>query len=129
MAKSKSRTTRWNDATGEARTALDTINDVLQMPDEDRDAGMIDGVNQQLSDLSEAFATLLDLQQEYSDWLDNMPEGLQQSATADKLQAIVDLSLEPDIPQEWDEDLDLSDAESCLDEAESADLPLGFGRD
>ena len=132
MAKPKrqSRADRWNSATDKARSALDTINDILQMPEDDRDAGMIEGVNQELSNLSEAFTDLYDLQQEYQDWYDNMPEALQaNSPTADKLQAIIDLSLEPDIPSEWDEDLDLSDAESCLDEAEGADLPLGFGRD
>ena len=129
MAKSKSRSARWNDATGEARSALDSINDIMAMPDEERDETTKPEVDRHLESLTEAVANLLDLQQEYSDWLDNMPEGLQQSATADKLQAIVDLSLEPDIPTEWDDDMDLSDAESCLDEAESADLPLGFGRD
>jgi hypothetical protein len=61
---------------------------------------------------------LLELQEirdEYQDWLDNLPENLQSSAVADKLLAIV----EPDIDSAVD----------TVQEAQSADLPLGFGRD
>lgn len=58
---------------------------------------------------------LVDLQDEYQSWLDNLPEGLQSSAVADKLQAVVDL--------------DLQGAKDTADEAEGADLPLGWGKD
>jgi len=58
---------------------------------------------------------LVDLQEEYQNWLDNLPEGLQSSAVADKLQAVVDM--------------DLQGAMDTVQEAEGADLPLGWGKD
>lgn len=63
----------------------------------------------------DAIETLKELQGEYRDWLDNLPEGLQSSPTADLLQGIADL--------------DLDSAESAISEAEGVDLPRGFGRD
>ena len=48
------------------------------------------------------------LQEEYRDWLDNLPPNLESSALADKLQTIVDLDLE---------------------ELQAVDLPRGYGRD
>ena len=56
----------------------------------------------------EAVETLRALQAEYQEWLDNLPENLQDGALADKLQAVCELD---------------------LDELENVDLPLGFGRD
>lgn len=58
---------------------------------------------------------LLDLQQEYSDWKDNLPENLQNSPVGEKLEAVCDLMIE--------------DAKSTIDEAEGIDLPRGFGKD
>src|SRR6516164_8391708 len=55
-----------------------------------------------------ATAILLRLQEEYRDWLDNLPPNLESSALADKLQTIVDLDLE---------------------ELQAVDLPRGYGRD
>ena len=55
-----------------------------------------------------ATATLVRLQEEYRDWLDNLPPNLESSALADKLQTIVDLDLE---------------------ELQAVDLPRGYGRD
>jgi hypothetical protein len=52
--------------------------------------------------------TLLRLQEEYRDWLDNLPPNLESSALADKLQTIVDLD---------------------LDELQAVELPRGYGRD
>jgi hypothetical protein len=43
----------------------------------------------------DAVGTLLALQAEYADWLAALPDGLQDSATADALEAIVDLDLTP----------------------------------
>jgi hypothetical protein len=57
---------------------------------------------------ADAVATLRELQGEYQDWLDNLPESQQDTPLADKLQAVCDLD---------------------LDELESVDLPLGVGRD
>lgn len=53
-------------------------------------------------------ATLVDLQVEYVAWLEALPANLQDSATADALQAICDLD---------------------LGELQAIDPPRGFGRD
>jgi hypothetical protein len=55
-----------------------------------------------------AVAELRELQEEYQSWLDNLPENLQASALAEKLEAITGID---------------------LSELENADFPLGFGRD
>jgi hypothetical protein len=52
--------------------------------------------------------TLVDLQEEYRLWLDNLPTGLDGSRLAEKLQAITELD---------------------LDELRALDLPRGYGRD
>lgn len=90
-----SRTSRWNDAAADARTALDS--------------------------LSAALGELNEVRAEYEDWRDNLPENLQQSALGEKLNAVVDLDLDPGSL--------LGDAETAIGDAEGADLPLGFGRD
>ena len=56
----------------------------------------------------DAVRTLLDLQDEYQAWLDNLPDGLAESATAHRLQAICTLDLA---------------------ELETVEPPRGFGRD
>ncbi len=53
-------------------------------------------------------AALVDLQQEYRIWLDNLPHSLEGSSLADKLQTIVELDLQ---------------------ELQAIDPPLGYGRD
>jgi hypothetical protein len=53
-------------------------------------------------------AALLDLQEEYCAWLDNLPQNLESSKLADKLQTIVVLDLE---------------------ELQAIDPPRGYGRD
>jgi hypothetical protein len=55
-----------------------------------------------------AVQELLALQEEYQEWLDNLPESLEGTALAEKLQAVCELDLE-----------EIADIE----------LPLGFGRD
>jgi ferric-dicitrate binding protein FerR (iron transport regulator) len=55
-----------------------------------------------------AVATLVALQAQYAAWLDALPEALRDGATAEALQAIVDLD---------------------LDELVSIEPPRGFGRD
>lgn len=67
------------------------------------------------SDAIDALSRLVDLQSEYQDWLDNLPENLADSPVGEKLQAVCDL--------------DLSGAQSTVEEAEGLDLPQGFGRD
>jgi len=55
-----------------------------------------------------AVAVLITLQDEYRTWLDNLPENLEGSRLADKLQAITELDLE---------------------ELQAVDPPRGYGRD
>lgn len=63
----------------------------------------------------DALQELEEMRSDYGDKFDNMNEGLQASAYGQKCQAM--------------QDLDLQSAIDALDEAESTDLPLGFGRD
>ena len=52
--------------------------------------------------------SLLDLQEEYQAWLDNLPDAFQESVLAQKLEAICELD---------------------LDELASVEPPRGYGRD
>lgn len=65
--------------------------------------------------LREALDSLREVQGEYQEWRDNLPENLSTSALAEKLDAVCEL--------------DLDSVEQAVDEAEGLDLPKGFGRD
>lgn len=107
MAKQKSRPVRWNEAVGEAR---DAYNSIMAAADE----------------LQAALSELGDLRAEYEEWRENLSENLESSPVAEKLDAILELDFENvqnDPLDNW------NDVESILDEAEGAELPLGFGRD
>jgi hypothetical protein len=67
------------------------------------------------ADAGEALQTLIELQEEYQNWLDNLPENFQGGALAEKLQTVCDL--------------DLQSALDTANEAENTDLPRGFGKD
>lgn len=56
----------------------------------------------------DAVAVLLTLQADYAAWADNLPDGLRDTATAEALQAIVDLD---------------------LDDLATIEPPRGYGRD
>jgi len=71
------------------------------------------------NELEAAMNDLLEVQQEYQDWKDNLPENLQQSALGEKLDAVCDLQLDP-----ADHEI-----QNVIDEAANIDLPQGFGRD
>lgn len=62
-----------------------------------------------------ALQELVDLQAEYQEWLDGLPENLQAGSLADKLNEVTGL--------------DLESALNAVQEASGTDLPLGFGRD
>jgi hypothetical protein len=64
---------------------------------------------------TDALQELIDIQDEYRDWAENLPENLQSGMLADKLQAVTDI--------------DFNSIIEMVGEAEAADLPLGFGRD
>jgi hypothetical protein len=107
MAKQQSRTARWGNCVQEARDQFQQVQDAS-------------------TDLANALEELHNVQQEYQDWLDNLPENLANSALGEKLQAVCDIdieSLKDDPLSDW------PSLEGTLDEAEGADLPQGFGRD
>lgn len=63
----------------------------------------------------EGLEELVDLQQEYQEWYDNMPENTKEGGAGPKLEEITQL--------------DLEGAKSTVEEAEGVELPRGFGRD
>lgn len=71
-------------------------------------------------ELEAGLSDLADLQNEYEEWLSNLPENLQNSGPlAEKLQAIVDLDINGV----------LDGVQDLMQEAEGMDLPRGFGKD
>jgi len=107
MPKQESRTARWGNAVQEAREQFQQVQDAS-------------------SGLADALEAVYDVQQEYQDWLDNLPENLQSSALGEKLDAVCNIDIESikdDPLSDWPA------LESLLDEADGADLPQGFGRD
>ena len=112
----KSRPARWAEACAQAREALDRA-----------EAARVD-LDAAKGEVESAFEALRDLQSEYEDWQSGLAEVSQGTAMADKLDMVVALDLEPDLDG-LDVNIDLSEIESALDEAEGADLPLGFGKD
>lgn len=105
MARGRSRPQRWAAAVGRAQAALSAIDSAY-------------------GELEEALGGLREIQEEYSEWRDGLPENLSASVLGEKLEAICDLDIADD-PRE----ISYSDLEELVDEAESIDLPLGFGRD
>jgi chromosome segregation ATPase len=101
MAKQRSRPQRWADAVSEAREAVTELEAAKEK-------------------LSTALEALKEVQQEYQDWLDSMSDNLRSGPTGDKLEAVCEIDLESD---------DVDSMIKAVDDAESAELPLGFGRD
>jgi hypothetical protein len=62
-----------------------------------------------------ALSDLCEVQQEYQDWYDALNDSAQSSPMGEKLDAIINL--------------DLNGAKDTAEEAESAELPMGFGKD
>ena len=84
----------------------------------------IDNVTAALAELQSSIDDINDIKGEYEDWQANLPEGLDQSPTADLLGAVVDLDLDIEVT-----DMAISEVEAIIEEAEGVDLPRGFGRD
>lgn len=78
--------------------------------------------NQHLAELREALEELQEVHQEYVDWKDNMSENLQSTPVYEKLEAVTEIDVEGAVSY-------CDDIEGVLNEADGADLPLGFGRD
>ena len=74
------------------------------------------------ADLRSALEDLYELQQEYQGWRDNLPENLESSPIAEKLDTICEIDIESQVAV-------MDDIESVISEFGDADLPLGFGRD
>jgi len=64
---------------------------------------------------NEGISALVELVSEYQDWRDNLPENLDDSPVAEKLDSVIDLGVD--------------ELETIINECAEADLPLGFGRD
>jgi hypothetical protein len=73
-------------------------------------------------ELEEALSDLVDLQSEYEEWADNLPDGLRDSPVAEKLEAVVSLDLEGACSS-------AAEIQGIANEAEDVELPRGFGRD
>ena len=103
----KSRPQRWADAVSKAEAA-------------------IAGLRSAADSVVDALGELRDMQEEYSEWKDNLPDNLQSSPVADKLDEIANLDIESVIDSMSSI---ADDAENIIGEAEGIDLPRGFGRD
>lgn len=99
--KSNSRPARWADACGQILAVKSKIEDMQ-------------------SELESAIEDLKGVQEEYQEWMDNLPENLQSTALYEKLSEVCNLDL--------DVELDFSVLD-VFDEADAIDLPRGFGRD
>ena len=133
MARKQSRGDRWQSAVAEAREALDAF-DGVRMEVTDDIQTVLDEAESKMQDardaLDEAYQHIRDVQEEYQEWYDNMPEGLQDGATGEKLQMITEIDLELDMDAlalpEVEIEIDLSEIEQQLDEAENVRPPTGI---
>lgn len=121
-----------NETDAEKEHRLDAIKSKegdISIIEEDREEARdrLDTVESEISDaISEyngAMCEVADVKAEYEEWKDNLPENLQSSNLADKLETICSIETEEVDGESVDE------FESPLDEIENADFPLGFGRD
>lgn len=105
MARQPSRPKRWAAAVTDALSILEEIEDARAR-------------------LEAALSDLDGVREEYAEWRDNIPENLQGSPLYEKLDAVADLDF-----SELLESLDVDTVRGTLEEADGAELPLGFGRD
>jgi hypothetical protein len=105
--KQKSRPTRWSEAASAALGTLEEMNTLV-------------------NELISALDDLKEIQEEYEEWKENLPESLQSSPVAEKLDAICELDIES-IGQAVADAID--EAKGQVEEVEGIDLPQGFGRD
>ena len=129
--KTRSRTERWSTAIAEAQEALEKArSEVARLNDEI--ANLVGELEGPLNELDSALDNLRDVQSEYSDWYDNMPDGLREGATGEKLAAITEIDFDSSSFIDHDEiefEVDLDTITDALSDAEGAELPVGFGRD
>ena len=132
MAKvSNSRAARWQRAIDSAREDLEKAQQ-KKHEIEGAIGKLVDELNESIAPLRDSMQELIDIQGEFQEWYDNLPESLQgNSPVSEKLEAVIEFDFEFDIEdvEEPEIEVDLDDIEQMLDEAEDADLPRGFGRD
>ena len=107
MKKGNSRPARWAAAVEKAQTELSALQSAVEA-------------------FESACEDLDSVRQEYEEWKDNLPDNLQSSNLADKLEEVVGIDIEStkdNLRTALDEAVDL------FDNAASLDLPRGFGRD
>jgi hypothetical protein len=102
-----SRSQRWADAAGEALAALNDITTALDA-------------------FETAVGELRSVQEEYEEWKDNLPENLASSALGEKLEEVCGLNIESAADTVRNA---VKEVQSTFEEAESIELPQGFGRD
>ncbi len=73
-----------------------------------------------LSAFQVALEDLKAVQEEYSEWKENLPESLASSPVGEKLETVCGIDFDVEA---------FEDMCSALDEADGVDLPLGFGKD
>jgi hypothetical protein len=87
---------------------------------------VISEMSDKLDDLESATSELRSVQEEYEEWRDNMGDNLRSSPTGEKLEEVCNLNIE-DIASELRSAIE--EAQTVIEEAESIELPLGWGRD
>lgn len=132
--KRNSRPRRWSRATGDALAALDVLEELQEsykVPEDGDEGNTPEEAEEELTNARQALEELVSLQEEYEEWNYNLPEGLQSSHLGEKLEAIAYLDLQGALDALDDNfsDMDLGHIRYVAEEADSADLPLGFGRD
>jgi DNA repair ATPase RecN len=105
--KSKSRSVRWANAASEA---LNIINQLIE-------------VN---SDLGNAIQKLKSVQEEYEEWLENLPKDPKNLVMGKKLEEVCGLDIEDLAGNVLNI---LKEVQRELEEANSIDLPRSFGKD
>lgn len=109
MPSKNSRPARWMRAAGNLREIAERLQTT------------IDDIT---SEMAEPLGELVELQQEYGEWYDSMPDSLQSGATGELLSEIGNL----DIPEEASLD-NITEVMEFADTADQVQLPAGFGRD
>jgi len=135
-----SRPKRWQNACSEILTAIEAIRLLIS---EDTIDDQADKIEEHCTQVKAAQEELSDLLSEYGEWLDNLPENLRDSVIAEKLEELITLNVDS-----FDEglatvrgelqthpidietiEMGCEELENPVDFFDSADLPLGFGRD
>lgn len=107
----KSRPKRWEEACARARKLFEEAQALHEQ--------MTDKLGEVMDEVQE----LRELQDEYEQWRDSLPENLEDSPTAERLTEVIELELDPADPE------DLDEIDDMLQQAEGVELPRGFGRD